>query len=232
MVDDVWTEFAHSYDGLIPRLGCYQRLLAKVLRDTEGRRYVIDAGCGTGLVSQALVERGHTVVGFDNNPGMLGRALEKRALAPEEARGRWSVMEGDVLAFPRHVPGAAEAVVLVNVLFSVREPERALRECLERLAPGGVLIATGPRHPPDMRKVLRASVEEWEARGCYDAALRAAIAHHLECGRRLTADAGERLSFFEVEALVALLRGVGFSRVRVARGDDYFGEHFYVCMEK
>ena len=59
MVDNIWTDFAQSYDAICSQLNCYRRMVAKIQRDTEGRKYVIDAGCGTGLVSQPLVER-HT----------------------------------------------------------------------------------------------------------------------------------------------------------------------------
>jgi SAM-dependent methyltransferase len=176
MVDNIWTEFARSYDAICSQLNCYRRMVAKIRRDTEGRKYVIDAGCGTGLVSQPLVERGHTVVGFDNNPGMLGLALAKHERAPEEAKRRWKVLEGDVRTFPAPVPGEADAVVLNNVLFYVREPEAVLREARSHLKPGGVLIATGPRRRPDLKKVMVNSIEEWKAEGRWDEALQAATA--------------------------------------------------------
>jgi SAM-dependent methyltransferase len=230
MVDNIWTEFARSYDAICSQLNCYRRMVAKIRRDTEGRAYVIDAGCGTGLVSQPLVERGHTVVGFDNNPGMLGLALARHARAPEEARRRWTVMEGDVRCFPERVPGEADAVVLNNVLFYVREPEEVLREARSHLKPGGVLIATGPRKRPDLQKVMVSSIEEWKAEGRWDAALQAATAYHVDVTRRLVTDPNEMVTFFETDALVDTLRRLGFSRTLAADSDDYYGENYYVCM--
>jgi SAM-dependent methyltransferase len=230
VVDNIWTEFARSYDVICSQLNCYRRMVAKILRDTEGHTYVIDAGCGTGLVSQPLVERGHTVVGFDNNPAMLGLALRKQALAPEAARRRWRVLEGDVRSFPPEVPGAADAVVLNNVLFYVREPETVLRQSLEYLKPGGVVIATGPRQRPDLRKVMMNSIEEWKAEGRWDESLQAAAAYHADVTRRLVMDPNEMVTFFEVDALVDTLRRLGFSRTLAADKDDYYGENYYVCM--
>lgn len=232
MVDNIWTEFARSYDAICSQLNCYRRMVAKIHRDTEGRRYVIDAGCGTGLVSQPLVERGHTVVGFDNNPGMLGVALRKRAEAPEAARRRWTVLEGDVRSFPREVPGGAGAVLLNNVLFYVREPEGVLREAFAHLEPGGVLIATGPRRRPDLRKVMEHSIEEWKAEGRWNESLQAAAAYHADVTRRLVTDPNEMVTFFETDALVDTLRRVGFSRTLAADSDDYYGENYYVCMAR
>ncbi|HSP81868.1 MAG TPA: class I SAM-dependent methyltransferase, partial [Myxococcaceae bacterium] len=77
-----------------------------------------------------------------------------------------------------------------------------------------------------------ASIAEWEAEGRWDAALREATAYHGELTRRLVSDPGEMVTFFEVEALVDTLRRLGFSRVRAADGEEYYGENYYVCMER
>ena len=230
MVDNIWTEFARSYDEICSQLNCYRRMAAKILRDTEGRGTVIDAGCGTGLVSWPLVERGQRVVGFDNNPGMLDLARRKQAAASPEAQRRWRVLEGDVRTFPADVPHDADAVVLNNVLFYVREPEQVLRETFAHLKPGGVVISAGPRKRPDLQKVMVNSIEEWKAEGRWDAALQAATTYHVDLTRRLVGDPNEMVTFFEPEALVELLRGVGFTQVVAADRDDYYGENYYVCM--
>lgn len=232
MTENIWTEFAESYDEFIPELNCYRRQLSKILRDAESRPTVIDAGCGTGLVGQALIDRGHRVIGFDNNPAMLRRAHDKKAAAPDAARDRWTVMEGRVERFPSGIVSDADAVVLNNVLFYVRDVESALREAFSHLRPGGVVIATGPKRRPDLQKVLRHSVEEWQAEGRLTEALQAALGHHTACARKLTTDPGEMVTFFEADELVDTLRRVGFSRPLAADGDDYFGENYYVCMEK
>lgn len=232
MVDNIWTDFAQSYDTICSQLNCYRRMVAKILRDTQGCESVIDAGCGTGLVSQALVARGTAVVGFDNNPGMLALAQKKQAASPPEVRRRWTVLEGDVRTFPPGVPARADAVVLNNVLFYVREPETVLRESLAHLAPGGRLISAGPRRRPDLKKVMEASIEEWRAEGRWDAGLQAATAYHVDLTRRLVTDPNEMVTFFEPEALVETLRRLGFSRVIAADHDDYYGENYYVCMAR
>jgi SAM-dependent methyltransferase len=232
MVDNIWTDFAQSYDAICSQLNCYRRMVDKILRDTQGCETVIDAGCGTGLVSQALVSRGLSVVGFDNNPGMLSLALRKQAASPVEERRRWTVLEGDVRSFPPGVPARADAVVLNNVLFYVREPEEVLRESLAHLQPGGRLISAGPRKRPDLQKVMTKSIEEWQAEGRWDEALQATTAYHVDLTRRLVTDPNEMVTFFEPEALVETLRRLGFSRVIAADNDDYYGENYYVCMAR
>jgi SAM-dependent methyltransferase len=232
VVDNIWSEFARSYDTICSQLNCYRRMADKILRDTQGAGYVIDAGCGTGLLSEPLVARGTRVVGFDNNPGMLAVALDKQARAAPEARARWTVLEGDVRTFPRGAEPGADAVVLNNVLFYVREPEQVLRESLAHLKPGGRLISAGPRRRPDLQKVMVNSVQEWKAEGRWDETLQKATAYHVDLTRRLVTDPNEMVTFFEPEALVERLRQLGFTRVLAADHDDYYGENYYVCMER
>jgi SAM-dependent methyltransferase len=130
------------------------------------------------------------------------------------------------------VPGEADAVVLNNVLFYVRQPGAVLCESFERLKPGGVLIVTGPRKRPDLQKVMVRSIEEWKAEGRWDEALQAATTYHVDVTRRLVSDPNEMVTFFEPEALVDTLRGLGFSRVLAADSDDYYGENYYVCVAR
>ncbi|MFC5298915.1 MAG: methyltransferase domain-containing protein [Brachybacterium tyrofermentans] len=61
---------------------------------------VLDAGCGTGAVTQQLVERGHDVVGIDGSEAMLTRARRTSGSCtrgrptprtpPKPARAPWS----------------------------------------------------------------------------------------------------------------------------------------------
>lgn len=232
-VDNIWNDFAHSYDQMIPELPCYQRQREKLLRDTRNRAYVIDAGCGTGLVGEPLVRRGQRVIGFDNNQAMLALALRRRDREPEAARARWTLLPGDVTTFPLEVEGGADAVVMNNVLFYVRDPEAVLREAWTHLKPGGVLCMTSNKRPrPNLEKVLTNSIQEWESQGRWTEALQRAVNHHRTCAQRLTTDPNEMVTFLDTDQAVRLLEKVGFTEALVADGDDYYGENFYVCMRK
>lgn len=62
------------------------------------RASVLELGCGTGRLSFALAERGHTVLGVDIAPAMLAQAIAKRAeLDPAVAR-RVEFKRGDMTA--------------------------------------------------------------------------------------------------------------------------------------
>lgn len=104
---------------------------------------VLEIGCGTGGVTSILVERGARVTAIDQAPEML-----------EQARQR--VVDGDVAwreQTASEIDGldaaAYDAVVLSLCLSDMGTSERAfvLRAAVERLVPGGRLVAADEVRP-------------------------------------------------------------------------------------
>jgi ubiquinone/menaquinone biosynthesis C-methylase UbiE len=97
---------------------------------------LLDVGCGTGALLQALAAR-HPAVrlcGIDPVPEMLAEA--RRKLPPEvELREGWA----EQLPFEN---GRFDVVVSCNVFHYVRQPVAALREMGRVLAPAGRLLVT------------------------------------------------------------------------------------------
>lgn len=230
--DPVWSAFAASYDELVPRLGCFRRMVDKAVGHVAGRATVVDAGCGTGLLLEPLLGVAERVVGFDPDPTMRGRAVARRDRLPAAAAGRVTVVDGRAERFPDAVTEPVDAILLLNVLFNVADPDVVLAECARQLRPGGRLVLTGPRQPPDLAAVIERSIAEWQAAGTYDEAHRAAIDQHLAAARRIVVEPGHMRHFFEPDALVERLRGHGLERVVAADGEDYFGQNFHVCVER
>lgn len=94
---------------------------------------VLDAGCGTGFLARLLAAAGHRVTGQDTSPGML-RVAADRAVE-EELAITWSL--GPAEAPP---DGPFDAVVLRNVLWTLPDPDGALRAWRSALRPGGMLL--------------------------------------------------------------------------------------------
>ncbi|MEU3758894.1 class I SAM-dependent methyltransferase [Streptomyces albogriseolus] len=94
---------------------------------------VLDLGCGTGSLSLLAAEQGHRVTGVDRSPAMVQLARQKLA-------GRHAVfLTGDAARPP--VDGERyDAVLVRHVLWTLPEPDRALRRWRDLLRPGGRLV--------------------------------------------------------------------------------------------
>jgi SAM-dependent methyltransferase len=102
-----------------------------------GARRVLDVGCSVGVMSAALKERGHDVVGIEYEPALA-----------REARTRLErVIEGDVEALAAtqaDVGGPYDCVCFADVLEHLRDPWAVVRWAEGLLAPDGVIVASIP----------------------------------------------------------------------------------------
>ena len=104
-------------------------LLREFPRQGGGRR-VLDIGCAGGYLAQILAQRGFSVTGIDlpgtaHPPGIDFVAADLDRGLPA-------------------LDGCFDFILCADVLEHLREPERLLRACRERLAPEGALIASLP----------------------------------------------------------------------------------------
>jgi ubiquinone/menaquinone biosynthesis C-methylase UbiE len=101
----------------------------------EGRR-ILDLGCGDGLLTSTLAERGARAIGVDADRAML------QAASARSARGQGHCprfVEGRIeqLPFPN---GSFDVVVMVAVLCLVADRTGAVGEAARVLRPGGRLV--------------------------------------------------------------------------------------------
>jgi ubiquinone/menaquinone biosynthesis C-methylase UbiE len=97
---------------------------------------VLDVATGTGQVALLLAELGYRVVGIDLADGML-------AVTQEKSTGMANppvLKRGDAID-PQFAPASFDAVVNRYLLWTLREPHRALANWRTLLRPGGVLVA-------------------------------------------------------------------------------------------
>jgi len=97
---------------------------------------VLDVGCGTGTMLDALGHRfpGTVLSGVDLSPAMLAQARAK--LAPEV-----ELLEARAESLP-FADASFEFVISVSVFHFIPGPEAALREFGRVLVPGGVVVIT------------------------------------------------------------------------------------------
>lgn len=107
--------------GFVPALGA----AALDLLDPQPGEHILDLGCGDGVLTEKIVERGASVVGIDNSVSMIG-AARARGL---DAR----LMDAADLRFDE----AFDAAFSNATLHWVLDKERAARAIWFALKPGG-----------------------------------------------------------------------------------------------
>ena len=137
-IPDRWQDGA-PYERYVGR---WSRLVADRFVDELGAARGIrwlDVGCGTGALTEAIVERCDpaSVTGVDPSPGFLAGARARPRLA-----GLTTVRfeEGDAMRLPA-ADGSADVVVSGLVLNFVPDPAAALAEFGRVAAPGALVAA-------------------------------------------------------------------------------------------
>jgi magnesium-protoporphyrin O-methyltransferase len=116
-------------------------MMSRLPADLTGAR-VLDAGCGTGLMTAELAARGAQVVAVDISPQLIGIA---EARLDDALRGRVSFRAGDMTAADL---GRFDHVMAMDSLIYYRTPDIAsvLRKLAARTAQS-VVFTVAPRTP-------------------------------------------------------------------------------------
>lgn len=105
---------------------------------------VADIGCGGGILSEALAEKGARVTGIDLAPSLL----EVARLHGVESGHHVTYRETSVEALAAEHPGGFDAVTCMELLEHVPRPDSVVAACAKLLKPGGIaLFSTLNRTP-------------------------------------------------------------------------------------
>jgi len=126
---------AATYDRVAAPQARWGQVVVSRLR-LVGNERVLDAGCGTGRVTEVLLARmpGIRVVALDTSPDMI--EVAKRRLAPWGERV--SFVQGDLLV---GAPGPVEAVLSTATFHWIHDHDRLFANLAQALVPGGQLVA-------------------------------------------------------------------------------------------
>lgn len=131
-----YSDWAGEYDDRMERVLGYvaPRLMADLfasrMKQTQGR--VLDVGCGTGLTSQYLLQRGFaTVDGIDFNEQMLSKA---------RARGIYAdLFHGDITQPIDLASGRYDGIISSGTFTLGHVGSEPIPELVRLLKPGGIL---------------------------------------------------------------------------------------------
>ncbi|KRF19333.1 hypothetical protein ASG90_20860 [Nocardioides sp. Soil797] len=142
-LNDYWNGRAEEYDA-------HQRRPERLTRDVQEWSQVwrealggessdvLDLGTGSGFVAFVLARLGHRVTATDLSEGMIEVARNRadHAGAPEICAPELCI--GDAVD-PDFAPGSFDAITNRFLMWTLREPQRALANWRRLLRPGGVL---------------------------------------------------------------------------------------------
>ena len=129
--DVVWTEYLPEYEAS-------EKHWAMFYTPEEVRgRYVLDAGCGTGIFSAIFARNGAgRVLGIDISPGSLETA---RSLKEKFGLANTEFERQDMLALP-YAAATFDIVWAWGTVHHTTDPLRAISELIRVLKPGGSLF--------------------------------------------------------------------------------------------
>ena len=189
---DVWT----SGDAYEPYVGRWSRLVARDFVDwlgvPAGQRW-LDVGCGTGALSQTILDRAapQSVMGIDPSEGFVAHA---RGVI-DDRRAEFCIGDARALPVDDRVFDAAVAGLVINF---VPDMAKAAAEMVRVARPGGTVAVYVWDYAGEMQMMRRF----WDAAVALDPAA-------------LDKNEGRRFPVCRPEPLAALFKSAGLANVEV-----------------
>ena len=141
---ETWSAKYHAGGPLTDRIAAFVSVAQQQV-PAGGR--ILDLGCGTGVLANALAEAGFTVQGCDISEGMIAQAkrVEKEGLTFQHLAPEWTR-----LPWP---DGTFDAVVASSVLEYVPDLGLVFDEVARVLVAGGSFMASVPSIDTPRRRV-------------------------------------------------------------------------------
>ena len=157
--------------------------IARALGDAPVGR-LVDVGTGTGRMLELFAPAADHALGVDRSPEMLRLARVKLAQAGLDSA---ELRQGDMYSLPL-ASGAADTVIIHQVLHYAQNPAAAVAEAARLLTPGGRLLIVdfAPHEREELRSrdahVRLGFADDSVLRYLADAGLAGEVAAHLEGG--------------------------------------------------
>jgi len=133
-----WDRIAPKYAAdPIADLAGYEATLQRVQGLLSNRHDVLEIGCGTGSTALRLAPFTRSLLATDVSSQMIAIAHQRLAAQPSPPL-RFAVADAEAAALGQ---GAYDAVLAFNVLHLMNDLDEALKQVVQVLRPGGLLIS-------------------------------------------------------------------------------------------
>ena len=222
-LDYIWKEYAPAYSKVLPKISFYSDSVNRIVESVEGYYRILDSGCGPGIITERLAEKGHEVVGIDNDKTMLEYAEKRLAAFPNV---RLEQQDTYSLAFDSET---FDGVISHNVLYFIEDPTKVLKEIYRILKFNGILVLVGPKPNPDFGLLFRKIIEDLEYKG-----LLTEFSRDLDVIRycnKIIEEKGMKNTYTNAQLRNILIENIGFSRI-LESGECYFSQSYFLVANK
>jgi len=120
---------------------CYRKRMCQALSWLDNSNLlpnsrILDVGCGAGVMTREVANRGYEVFGMDYSHNMIRRA---KAICSVDMKFKTNFLEGDIESLP-FKDSVFDTVLCLGVVTYLKSEGKALHEISRVLKPGGILI--------------------------------------------------------------------------------------------
>ena len=141
----LWDLMAFFYDQFFTRFPPYQKLQKEIIENLSSPPNspvcLLDAGCGTGIISIELAQRGSLVVGVDRSLEMLGRAHNKKG---KKRLDNLFFLERDLNTKINLPEYSFNKILMIHSLYLMNDPKATLQKLASALPQGGEIFMCNP----------------------------------------------------------------------------------------
>lgn len=221
--DSLWKEYAPAYSKVFPMISFYAETVDLMVDAVKGCHNILDLGCGPGIIAERLAEKGHKVIAIDKDFTMVEFA-RKRLFVHKNVKVEQQ--DAHSLKFENCV---FDAVVCNNVLYSVEDPIRVLKESYKALKFGGILTLSGPKPNPNFELLFKALLSDLESKALLED-FSSEIKTIIECNNLI--EKGGLKNTYTIEQLKKILiNDIRFSKILESK-DCYLLQSYFIIAKK
>ena len=136
VIGDFWDNYSSEFDGEhdTENIDVWKKYLEEIL-GADKNKVVLDMGAGTGFLANMTSELGYTSIGVDISRKMLEYAVDHA----DKKKVSAAYMYGSILDLP-FMDNTADYVINARVLWTLVEPDKAIKEWARVIKPGGSIF--------------------------------------------------------------------------------------------